>query len=155
MTPAQAIEQGRELLREQEWNAAFSKLTAPEVAPLLGPVDLEGVAKVAYLLGNEAEGSQFYRRAHEEFLKAGQTQAAARCAFWLGFMSLINGELAVATGWLSRADRLLAGEPDCCEKDTYSYPSVTVKFIRVILLRDIQHSKLLERLETGLATKTW
>ena len=116
MTTAQAIEQGRELLREQEWGAAFSKLTAPDVAPLLGPVDLEGVAKVAYLLGNEAEGSEFYRRAHEEFLNLGQTQDAARCAFWLGFMSLINGELAMATGWLSRADRLLASEPDCCEK---------------------------------------
>jgi DNA-binding CsgD family transcriptional regulator len=111
-----AINQGRELLREQEWSAAFSKLTAPDVAPFLGPVDLEGVAKAAYLLGNETDGSEFYRRAHEEFLNTGLVQDAARCAFWLGFMSLINGELAMATGWLSRAERLLASQPDCCEK---------------------------------------
>ncbi len=116
MNNSEAIDQGRELLREQEWAAAFSKLSAPDVAALLGPVDLEGVAKAAYLLGNEAEGSEFYRRAHEEFLNLDQTQDAARCAFWLGFMSLINGELAIGTGWLSRAERLLATQPDCCEK---------------------------------------
>lgn len=116
MTTNQAINQGRELLRGHEWGAAFSRLTAPDVAPFLGPVDLEEVAKAAYLLGNEGEGSEFYRRAHEEFMNLGQVQNAARCAFWLGFMSLINGEVAVGTGWLSRADRLLAGLPDCCEK---------------------------------------
>jgi DNA-binding CsgD family transcriptional regulator len=82
----------------------------------LGPADLEEDAKAAYLLGNETEGSEFYRRAHEEFLSLGQIQDAARCAFWLGFMSLINGELAMATGWLSRAERMLASQPDCCEK---------------------------------------
>jgi len=59
MTTVHVIDQGRELLRRQEWGAAFSKLTAP--------VDLEGVAKAAYLLGTETEGSEFYRRAHEEF----------------------------------------------------------------------------------------
>ena len=98
MNNSETIDQGRELLREQEWAAAFSRLTAPDVAPLLGPVDLEGVAKAAYLLGNETEGSEFYRRAHEEFLGRGEVQDAARCAFWLGFMSLINGELAIGTG---------------------------------------------------------
>ena len=116
MTANQAINQGRELLREHEWGAAFSRLTAPDVAPLLGPIDLEGVAKAAYLLGHEGEGSELYRRAHEEFLSLGQVQDAARCAFWLGFMSLINGEVAMGTGWLSRAERLLADEPDCCVK---------------------------------------
>lgn len=116
MTTVHVIDQGRELLRKQEWGAAFSKLTAPDVAPFLGPVELEGVAKAAYLLGNETDGSELYRRAHEEFLNLDQIQNAARCAFWLGFMSLINGEVAVGTGWLSRAERLLASEPDCCEK---------------------------------------
>ena len=67
------------------------KVTAPNVAPLLGPIDLEGVAKAAYLLGAESEGSEVYRRAHQEFLNLGQVQDAARCAFWVGFMSLING----------------------------------------------------------------
>lgn len=116
MTTVHVIDQGRELLRKQEWSAAFSKLTAPDVSPLLGPADLEGVAKAAYLLGNESDGSEFYRRAHEEFLNLEQVQDAARCAFWLGFMSLINGKLAIGTGWLSRAERLLASQPDCCEK---------------------------------------
>lgn len=49
------------------------------------PKDLEEFAKAEYLLGNESEGGEFYRRAHEEFMSLGQVQDAARCAFWLGF----------------------------------------------------------------------
>jgi len=82
----------------------------------LAPIDLEGAAKAAYLLGKESEGAELFSRAHEDFLNLGQVQDAARCAFWLGFMSLINGELARASGWLSRAERLLSDQPDCCEK---------------------------------------
>ena len=44
MTTTQGLIQGRELLREHEWSAAFSALTAPDVAPLLGPIDFAGSA---------------------------------------------------------------------------------------------------------------
>ena len=116
MTIGDALNQGRELLRKQKWAEAFAALTTPDLAAALRPTDLEGTAQAAYLLGKETEGAELLSRAHEQFLNLGQVQDAARCAFWVGFMSLINGELARASGWLSRAERLLASQPDCCEK---------------------------------------
>src|SRR5262249_40720038 len=50
------------------------------------------------------------------FLARGEDRRAARCALWLGFTLLINGEPAQSGGWLSRASRLLEKEADCAEK---------------------------------------
>jgi len=55
-------------------------------------------------------------RAHQSFLSQGETRAAARCAFWLGFVALLVGDVAQASGWLARAERLLEGDPECVEK---------------------------------------
>jgi DNA-binding CsgD family transcriptional regulator len=40
---------------------------------------------------------------------------ASRCAFWLGFIAMINSEPAKASGWLARAGRVLEGQPECVE----------------------------------------
>lgn len=120
---AQALIQGRELLRKQAWSAAFSWLSAADHEAPLEPADLEELSKVARLIGRETEGAELLGRAHQEFLSRGQVKDAARCAFWLGFMSLLNGELAQASGWLSRVDRLLADQPDCVEKGYLLLPT--------------------------------
>src|SRR5262249_37815602 len=82
----------------------------------LEPDDLVQLAQAALLIGKEAEGEEFLARAHQTLLSRGEMQPAARCAFWLGFRCLINGEPAKASGWLSRAGRLLDGQPDCVER---------------------------------------
>jgi DNA-binding CsgD family transcriptional regulator len=110
-----AVDRGRQLLREQAWGAAFSQLSAADRESPLEPQDLAELAKIAYLIGKEPEGADFLARAHQGFLSRGDVQHAARCAFWLGFTSLINGEQAQAGGWLSRAARLLEGHPECAE----------------------------------------
>ncbi len=46
-------------------------------------------------------------RAHHAYLEAGDTLRAVRCAFWAGSFYAQEGELARATGWLGRAQRLL------------------------------------------------
>ena len=73
-------------------------------------------AQAAFLIGKESEGADLLSRAHQAFLSRGDAQHAARCAFRLGFTLLVNGETAKASGWLSRAARLLEGQPDCAEK---------------------------------------
>jgi ATP/maltotriose-dependent transcriptional regulator MalT len=90
-------------------------LWAADREALLEPEDLVMLAQAALLTGREAEGADVLARAHQGFLTGGQLQPAARCAFWLGFRSLLRGELAKAGGWLSRAGRLLEGQPDCVE----------------------------------------
>jgi len=56
-------------------------------------------------------------------MNRGNTQLAARCAFWIGFTLLLSGESSKVGGWLSRASRLLEGEPDCVEKGYLLLPT--------------------------------
>jgi len=111
-----ALEQGRASFRSQAWASAFSQLAAADAEEPLGPDDLVLLAQSALLTGREAEGGDLLSRAHQAFLGAGEVQRAVRCAFWLGFTLLVGGESAKAGGWLSRAGRLLEGQPDCVDK---------------------------------------
>jgi DNA-binding CsgD family transcriptional regulator len=122
-TRAQAIEKGRESFRRHAWGAAFSQLLAADHEAPLVPEHLVELAQAALLIGREAEGADILARAHQAFLSRGDAQLAARCAFWLGFTSLLNGEVAKSGGWLSRASRLLDGDPDCVEKGYLLLPT--------------------------------
>ena len=68
-------------------------------------------------------GTESLARAHQGFLNSGRTANAVRCAFWLGFTALLNGETAMAGGWLSRANRLLDGQPECVEQGYLLLPA--------------------------------
>src|SRR5262245_1837607 len=111
-----ALQKGRDAFQRRAWGEAFSQLSAADRKSPLTPEDLVSFAQAAFLTGREREGGDLLSRAHQAFLKRRDTQLAARCAFWLGFTLLINGESAKAGGWLSRAGRLLEGQPDCVEK---------------------------------------
>jgi len=89
----------------------------------LGPSDAEELAKAAFLIGEGQEGTELLSRAHQQYLSEGSVCEAARCAFWLGFTALLNGENAPANGWLARAERLLADQPDCVEKGYLLLPA--------------------------------
>jgi len=80
------------------------------------PYKLVESAQASLLVGKEREGLEILSRAHQSFLAIGETKAAARCAFWLGFVALLSGDLAQASGWLSRSERLLEEHSDCVEK---------------------------------------
>src|SRR5215831_19207252 len=80
------------------------------------PFQLVESAQASLLVGKEREGLEMLARAHQSFLSLGETRAAARCAFWLGFVALLGGDVAQAGGWLARAERLLEGTSECVEK---------------------------------------
>jgi DNA-binding CsgD family transcriptional regulator/tetratricopeptide (TPR) repeat protein len=111
-----ALNLGRESFQKQAWSAAFERLSAVDRESPLEPEDLGLLAQAALLIGREAEGMDLLNRVHQAYLTRGEVQFAARYAFWLGFTLLTSGESATASGWLSRANRLLDGQPDCVEK---------------------------------------
>jgi len=115
-TRAQSLDEGRKLLRQRAWSAAFSKLSAADREAPLEPDDLEGLAGAAHLLGMDVVNAELMSRAHRGFLDCGNTRSAARCALQLGITLMINGDQAQSGGWLSRAGRLLEETPDCVEK---------------------------------------
>jgi DNA-binding NarL/FixJ family response regulator len=111
------------LLQQRAWSAAFSQLSAVDRDAPLEPGDLEGLAGAAHLLGMDAANVDLMSRAHRGFLDRGETRSAARCALRLGITLMFNGDQAQSGGWLSRAGRLLADEPDCVEKGYLLLPT--------------------------------
>jgi DNA-binding NarL/FixJ family response regulator len=111
-----ALQRGREAFRRQAWAEAVSELLAADRAVPLAAEDLLTLAQALLLTGKDREGADTLSRAHQAFLTRGDTRPAARCAFWLGFTALLNGDAAQSNGWLSRAERMLEDHPDCVEK---------------------------------------
>jgi DNA-binding CsgD family transcriptional regulator len=55
--------------------------------------------------------------AHQEWLRRGEGERAARCAFWQALGLLFRGDLAPAMGWVARGRRILEdGRHDCVEQ---------------------------------------
>ena len=98
---------GREAFSRQHWREAFERLKAADLlAPLEGE-DLDRLGAAATLLGRQADGVDFWTRAHHAFLQRGQLGPAVRCAFWIGLTLKLDGEEARSNGWLVRGRRLL------------------------------------------------
>jgi DNA-binding CsgD family transcriptional regulator len=99
------LEAGREAFERRAWGAAYEHLLA---SVDLGPDDLERLAVAANLTGHDDECVDAWERAHHANLQRGDAPAAARCAFWTGFLLLFHGHTARAGGWFARAERSVA-----------------------------------------------
>jgi ATP/maltotriose-dependent transcriptional regulator MalT len=104
------LEQGRQAYARSAWSEAYDGLAGAEDAD-----DLERLATAAYMLGREDEYLRNLERACRRRDEAGETRAAARCAFWIGIHLAMRGQMGPGTGWLARAQRLLEGEGECVE----------------------------------------
>lgn len=112
------IERGREAFARHAWGDAHARLTSAADGGLDGP-DLELLATTAYMLGREEEWTRHLERAHHAHLTAGEPLRAARCATWIGLGLALRGELGPATGWWSRAQRLVEREATPCVEQGY------------------------------------
>jgi DNA-binding CsgD family transcriptional regulator len=124
MTIADALDRGRGSFGRHAWADAFTLLSAADGESSLEAEDLERLATAAYLTGRDDDGAHAGARAHQEFLRRGSLERAARCAFWLGFTLVHRGEFARGGGWLARARRLLDdGHLDCVERGYLLLPA--------------------------------
>ena len=76
------------------------------------PADLERLAVASYLIGLDGEAVAAWEAAHTRYLGTGDRAEAARCGFWVGFCSMMQGQMAHASGWLSRS-RSMIENLDC------------------------------------------
>jgi DNA-binding CsgD family transcriptional regulator len=111
------LERGRESYARHAWVEAYERLSRADRASRLEAEDLELLATSAYMLGRDDGYVSALERAHNLYLDRGEALRAARCLFWMGINLILRGELGRATGWLSRARRLVEREgPDCVEQ---------------------------------------
>jgi DNA-binding CsgD family transcriptional regulator/tetratricopeptide (TPR) repeat protein len=87
---------------------------ASAVAPLDAD-DAERLAWSAMLSGRTDASFEAFERLYEIRLAGGEGLRAARAAFWLGMRLMSLGQTARGGGWLTRAQRLVEGVPDCVE----------------------------------------
>jgi DNA-binding CsgD family transcriptional regulator len=111
------LERGRDSYTRRAWTVAYASLSHADQLGSLGADDLELLATSAYMLGRDDEYLSTLERAHHAYLEAGEALRAARCAFWVGVNLATREEMARATGWLGRAQRLVEREErDCVEQ---------------------------------------
>jgi DNA-binding NarL/FixJ family response regulator len=108
--PSLVLERGRRACERREWRAAHESLARADAEKPLDADDLWLLALSGYLIGRDSAYLDALERAHRLQLEAADAPAAARSAFWLGFLLADRGETARASGWFGRASRILDRE---------------------------------------------
>ncbi|MHA6667629.1 helix-turn-helix transcriptional regulator [Homoserinimonas sp. A447] len=119
MTLSADLDRGRTAFAEHRWSDAISALTRAEQDGSLPPQDLEHLSTAALVTGQESVGIDTATRAHEAFLADGDFASAARCAGWIGMYLMGMGDGARASGWFSRAKRVLQSNPEPCSVEGF------------------------------------
>jgi ATP/maltotriose-dependent transcriptional regulator MalT len=114
---SQELERGRTSFESRAWLDAYTALSEADRLEPLSAVDLDLLATSASLLGRMDDYLAVLERAHLAHLERGDNLAAARAAGWLGMTLAIRGDLAPASGWFGRAQRLVEREGrECAEQ---------------------------------------
>jgi DNA-binding CsgD family transcriptional regulator len=110
------IERGRQAYARRAWAEADACLSQVDE---LEAEDLVLLGTAAYMLGREDEWRDALERAHQRYLEDGERLPAVRCAFWIATNLAYSGEIAGASGWFGRAERLLEREGRECVEHGY------------------------------------
>jgi ATP/maltotriose-dependent transcriptional regulator MalT len=102
-----ALLQARDAYERRDWVLAFDRLQG---AGDLAPDDSMALATSAYLLGNVDEAVRALQGGYQDRIRNGDSLGAVRFASWLGLVLNVRGEMAVGSGWVARAQRLLETE---------------------------------------------
>ncbi len=114
-TRQDALKAGREALTRSAWQEAFDLLAAADLQNPLAAEDLERLAEAALWTFRPDECVNAYERAYAGYMKLGNNRRAGYLA--LKIFQHYEGRQAppVASGWFSRAVRLLDKEPESAE----------------------------------------
>jgi class 3 adenylate cyclase len=115
------LERARDALRRHAWQQSFELFTAAEVSQILSAEDLADMAEAAWASGHHIECIQARERAYAAFAERKDTRRAAQQALDLFADHLTKADMAVAGGWYSTAQRLLADQPECPEHGMLTY----------------------------------
>jgi DNA-binding CsgD family transcriptional regulator len=105
--------QAREAFDRRDWALAFDSLRK---AGDLAPDDRMALARAAYLMGDADEAIRALQTGYQDRIQNGDALGAARFAGELGMVLIYRNEMAVGSGWIARAQRLLETEGDVVER---------------------------------------
>jgi len=108
----ETVEAGRDAIRRHAWDEAIETLTAVDRDDGLPPEDLELLSAACWWIGHPDEATEALERAFAAYEEGGRGVEAAGVALRLAYQAFRRLELPVGGGWLARAERLLADEPE-------------------------------------------
>ncbi len=108
------MEGARAALDRREWGAAYRLLAGAQTVE-----DLDGLATAAYMTGRDEEAFDCWGRAHRLALEAGQAVRAVRLGVPLVEGLFFKGDIARASGWVSRLRHVLDDVPEDCVEHGY------------------------------------
>lgn len=110
---AEQIAAGQAALAAGRWAEARVAFEAAVAAAPGDGVALDGLGEVLWWLGDPSRSQQCRESAYAEFRSTGDTERALNAALGIAVTYEANfGNSAAASGWVSRAERLLTGADD-------------------------------------------
>jgi hypothetical protein len=98
MAVADRQERARRAFARRMWGDAFAGLSALHREVELSGEDLERLAVAAYMVGRDEACEESWLAAHRAWMRRGEVERAARCAFWQALGLFFRGDLGPAMG---------------------------------------------------------
>jgi class 3 adenylate cyclase len=111
----ETLTRAREAVDTCAWDDALELLTSADDELTLGPEDLARLAEAAWWRGRMDLAIDARERGFAAYIEQGEKRKAAYIALRIA-RDREHRQSGQANGWFSRAERLLADEPDCVEQ---------------------------------------
>ena len=109
--PQHLLDLARGAIDRREYAVAYRTLREAKEKRTLHPDGLSMLANAAWWLGQISECLTISENVHRRYLEDGNVERAALQALDIGGVWMIRGEYGLASGWVSKARRLLDGQP--------------------------------------------
>lgn len=121
MDVTEELAAARTAYRSRQWPDAHDRFRTVRAHAPLGADDLFALADAAWWIGLVDESISAGEAAFHAYLEEEAPRGAAMAAIGIGVNFLLRGDVAVGSGWLGRAARLLENEPECVEHGYLRY----------------------------------
>lgn len=111
----------REAYARHDWPTAHEAFRAAREAGELSTEDLYTLGEAAWWLGAVDESLDAWEEAYRRYLHGEQLRGAAMAALHIAVNLFLRGDGSVGAGWMSRAQRLVADDPDSAEHGYVHY----------------------------------
>jgi len=140
VTDDATLDRARTALDRHAWQEAFEGFSSLAVREELGAEDLERLGEAAWWSAHPAESLEAFERAYAVHSAAGNPRRAARVALRLAMEYADRLDSARWNGWLQRAVRLMADQPECLERGWLELALVRSSFDRGAIDEAMQHA---------------
>jgi hypothetical protein len=115
LPPKIRLSPGREAFERYEWERAAELFTAASDRQPLAADDLVLLGEALLWANRHDESFTAQEHAYHAYKRAGDEKRAGYVAVLLTVHNAVRLDMAVAGGWLAKAQKLLQAEPDCRE----------------------------------------